>query len=111
MDKLLLLSEGRTMYYGDAHASAAWFGEAGYPIPFGVSTPDHLLDLACGDLPGRSASEAADAQQALVARFRERTIGAWLCVCARAARLGEVALIACVCCTLCRRVHVLLVCA
>lgn len=40
-----------------------------------VSTPDHLLDLACGDLPGRVAAESEEVRVALVAAFQGRTIG------------------------------------
>jgi hypothetical protein len=41
-------------------------------VPFGVSTPDHLLDLACGDLPG--GKNEIDLHH-LVKSFRSRTIG------------------------------------
>jgi len=75
MDKLMLLSEGHVMFYGDAHAAAHWFGEHGAPVPFGVSTADHLLDLACGDLPGKSGEESKRVMQQLVEEFRGRSIG------------------------------------
>lgn len=56
-DQLLLLSEGHALYYGDGFTSAQWFADLNVPVPFGVSTPDHLLDLAstplgeCGAWP------------------------------------------------------------
>jgi hypothetical protein len=47
-----------------------WLRPTCLQVPFGVSTPDHLLDLACGDLPGKN-----DDLQHLVKSFRSRTIG------------------------------------
>jgi hypothetical protein len=35
--QLLLLSEGRTMYYGDAHVAADWFSMCQAPVPYGVN--------------------------------------------------------------------------
>eukprot|EP00198_Chlamydomonas_reinhardtii_P001397 XP_001690733.1 predicted protein [Chlamydomonas reinhardtii] len=59
MDKLMLLSEGRCMYYGDAQSVATWFKLLGQPCPFGTNIADHILDLANGDVlvgGGNSAS-------------------------------------------------------
>ena len=39
MDKLLLLSEGYPLYYGDAHVCPHWFAEQGQPVPFGEQPP------------------------------------------------------------------------
>ncbi|GFR49799.1 hypothetical protein Agub_g11737, partial [Astrephomene gubernaculifera] len=50
MDKLMLLSEGRCMYYGDAQSVAGWFSGLGQPCPFGTNIADHILDLANGDV-------------------------------------------------------------
>jgi len=40
------------LFYGHAMAAAGWLAACNHPLPFGVSVPDHLLDLACGDIPG-----------------------------------------------------------
>lgn len=50
LDKLLLLSEGRAIYYGEAQAAAAWFERVGYKLPYGINVADFLLDLASGDI-------------------------------------------------------------
>ncbi|GAX76515.1 hypothetical protein CEUSTIGMA_g3961.t1 [Chlamydomonas eustigma] len=75
MDKLLLLSEGYTVYYGDAHVCSHWLAKYGQPVPFGVSTADHLLDLACGDLPGHTRLNSQEILMGLRAAFKERVIG------------------------------------
>ncbi|KAG1675510.1 hypothetical protein FOA52_001810 [Chlamydomonas sp. UWO 241] len=74
-DKLLLLAEGKTVYYGDAHVAPHWFARYGQPVPFGVSTSDHILDIACGDLPGYGAAESREIRISMVQRFTERTVG------------------------------------
>lgn len=59
MDKLMLLSEGHVMYYGDAKSVVTWFDRLGQPCPFGTNIADHILDLANGDVVvgnGRYAS-------------------------------------------------------
>ena len=33
--QLLLLAEGHTLYYGDAHVCPQWFERVGQPVPFG----------------------------------------------------------------------------
>ncbi|KAG2425311.1 hypothetical protein HXX76_013891 [Chlamydomonas incerta] len=100
MDKLMLLSDGRCMYYGDAQSVSTWFKLLGQPCPFGTNIADHILDLANGDVlvgGGSSASvgtgldalgaglgaegvegvamTARDVHQSLVAAFEQRKIG------------------------------------
>ncbi|KAG2431027.1 hypothetical protein HYH02_013459 [Chlamydomonas schloesseri] len=103
MDKLMLLSEGRCMYYGDAQGVATWFKLLGQPCPFGTNIADHILDLANGDVlvgggnsasvgsgldmlglgvlggadgvEGGAAVTARDVHQSLVAAFEQRKIG------------------------------------
>lgn len=50
LDKLLLLSKGHMMYYGEAQAVAEWFQRLGYPMPYGVNSADFILDMASGDV-------------------------------------------------------------
>lgn len=71
----MLLSDGHIMYYGHALTAAHWLAACGHPLPFGVSVPDHLLDLACGDIPGVEPEHAAAAKQELLDKFRTRKIG------------------------------------
>ncbi|GIL50151.1 hypothetical protein Vafri_6284 [Volvox africanus] len=59
MDKLMLLAQGRVMYYGDAQCVAAWFKMLGQPCPFGTNIADHILDLANGDVVTRSGANVA----------------------------------------------------
>ncbi|KXZ52591.1 hypothetical protein GPECTOR_9g636 [Gonium pectorale] len=98
MDKLMLLSEGRTMYYGEAAAVSTWFRLHGQPCPFGTNVADHILDLASGDVvlgggasvaaglselggeAGAAAAEAAPASAAevlrgLVEAYEKRSVG------------------------------------
>ena len=72
MDKLLLLSDGRSIYFGEAITVASWFKSLGESVPFGVSTPDHILDLACGDLPGRTKDESQQVLSEVKAAFKKR---------------------------------------
>ena len=48
-DKLLLLSGGRTMYYGDAKDAASWFTSCGYPCPRLFNPSDYFLDILSYD--------------------------------------------------------------
>ncbi|KAL4457859.1 hypothetical protein ABPG75_012724 [Micractinium tetrahymenae] len=50
LDKLMLLSQGHLLYYGSAAAASDWFSAQGYTLPYRVSLPDFLLDLANGDV-------------------------------------------------------------
>lgn len=69
MDKLLLLSEGHTMYYGNAHLAVDWFNKLGQTLPYGVNIADHILDLACGDLPGLEPEESQQICKNLIEAF------------------------------------------
>ncbi|KAG2488296.1 hypothetical protein HYH03_013146 [Edaphochlamys debaryana] len=73
MDKLMLLSEGRCMYYGDAQCVSTWFKLLGQPCPFGTNIADHILDLANGDVVVSSGSSTALADmEALGGTMRRR---------------------------------------
>ena len=45
-DKLLLLSEGKTCYFGSVEGVQAYFTNAGFPIPPQTNPAEYLLDLA-----------------------------------------------------------------
>lgn len=51
LDTIMLLSEGRTMYYGDAKLVLGWFSILGKPVPLGVNIADFILDLSNGNVP------------------------------------------------------------
>jgi ABC-type multidrug transport system ATPase subunit len=46
LEKLMLLSEGRVLYYGYNEHCVEWFQKLGTPCPFGVNIADFILDLA-----------------------------------------------------------------
>lgn len=48
-DKLLVLSEGRTMYYGDASEAVHHFNAVGHPCPAAFNPSDFFLDLLSPD--------------------------------------------------------------
>jgi len=75
--QLMLLSEGYVLYYGHALSAAHWLAKCGHPLPFGVSVPDHLLDLACADIPGVAPENSIAAKQELQDAFKNRKIGGW----------------------------------
>lgn len=49
-DTLLCLSGGRTLYYGRAADSHAYFTTLGYTVDVGISMSDYVLDLASGQI-------------------------------------------------------------
>ena len=44
-DRLLLLSQGKTCYFGPLKHAQSYFSEIGYPVAPLTSVPEHLLDL------------------------------------------------------------------
>lgn len=70
-DKLMLLSEGHALYYGDASCADGWFAHQGQPLPYGASISDHMLDLASGDLPYGDGAAALAAAAAAAAHNSE----------------------------------------
>lgn len=44
-DKMLLLSEGRLVYYGPAAAAEAFYTQLGFPMPEFTNPPEHFMDL------------------------------------------------------------------
>jgi ABC-type multidrug transport system ATPase subunit len=59
-DKLLILSEGSTMYYGDAKGSIQHFAGLGFRCPHNFNPPDFFLDLLSPD--NRSPENEVDSQ-------------------------------------------------
>ncbi|GMH34295.1 hypothetical protein BSKO_02129 [Bryopsis sp. KO-2023] len=52
LDTLMLLSQGRTMYYGRADLAMHWFNSVGYSVPVGMNIADFIVDLANGNSCG-----------------------------------------------------------
>jgi len=53
LDKLLLLSGGHALYYGDAQQAVDYFERVDYPIPPRVNAADFILDIASGEVPSK----------------------------------------------------------
>jgi ATP-binding cassette subfamily G (WHITE) protein 2 len=47
-DKLLLLSEGHPLYFGEAYTAMEYFASVGFSPSFATNPADYLLDLANG---------------------------------------------------------------
>ncbi|MEW5318872.1 MAG: hypothetical protein WDW38_010056 [Sanguina aurantia] len=74
--RLLLLAEGRTMFFGDATVAAGWFEVHRQPCPHGVNIADHILDCANGSPPSTEDVAAGKVVAAgLLEAFDERTVG------------------------------------
>eukprot|EP00210_Caulerpa_lentillifera_P005992 g5727.t1 len=54
LTNLMLLSEGKVLYYGSSHLAVDWFDRHGYPLPYGVNVAEFILDIANGDISGES---------------------------------------------------------
>ena len=70
MDKLMLFAEGRMLYNGYVRDTMDWLIDSGCPVPPGVSVPDHILDIACGDL-SLSLSSSTNANDTQKRQFLE----------------------------------------
>ncbi|GAB4821556.1 hypothetical protein N2152v2_008602 [Parachlorella kessleri] len=57
LDKVMLLSQGHAIYYGQGAAAAEWFGQLGVQLPYGVNVADFLLDIASGEIVGKERSD------------------------------------------------------
>ncbi|CAG9464710.1 unnamed protein product [Pedinophyceae sp. YPF-701] len=68
LDKVMVLSEGKVMYFGHGSLAHAWFNSLGYAMPLGVNTADFLLDLASGDV-GATQQEARELSSQLCAAY------------------------------------------
>ena len=65
-DRLLLLSEGRTMYSGPAENAVEYFAEVGFPCAAFFNPSDFFLDLLS---PDNRAPELEEASQARIRRL------------------------------------------
>ena len=58
-DQVMLLSEGKTCYFGPSASVQAYFGRIGYPLPNHINPAEFLLELVNTDFP-RGQSQAQD---------------------------------------------------
>ena len=71
-DKLLILSEGRTMYYGDAEKAVDYFVSVGYTCPDAFNPADFFLDLLSPDnRSSESEEETANRIRFLGQKWKE----------------------------------------
>jgi ATP-binding cassette subfamily G (WHITE) protein 2 len=54
-DQMLLISEGRTVYYGDAADAVQYFENQGYPCPVQYNPADYFLDVLSMDYRTKEA--------------------------------------------------------
>ena len=87
VSEVMLLSEGREAFVGDAHRSMGWFASLGYPIPPNTNPADHCLDLVNADFAepdkarGKQFSEAKHITPPFLAvRHFERDGGGNVCL-------------------------------
>ncbi|KAL9592691.1 MAG: hypothetical protein Q9179_006460 [Wetmoreana sp. 5 TL-2023] len=69
-DKLLLLSEGQTCYFGAVTSTRAYMETRGSPVPFYVNPAEFLLDLTSSDFADDRQGASANIQK-LHADWRE----------------------------------------
>lgn len=67
-DKLLLLADGKTCYFGSLQQIEGYFSKIGYPIPSRTNPAEFLLDLVTSDFVRESGSASGR---------RERIQSAW----------------------------------
>ncbi|KAG9511481.1 putative ABC transporter, partial [Aureobasidium melanogenum] len=64
-DKLLLLSQGQTYYFGSLSKAASYLSSLGLPVPNLMSLSEHILDLTNTDFDSEHLDEQVSAQRLL----------------------------------------------
>lgn len=59
-DKLMLISKGKTVYFGDAKKAVAYFSELGFDCPENFNFTDYILDISTQDF--RSEKKLGDSE-------------------------------------------------
>ncbi|KAL4933297.1 putative ABC transporter [Aspergillus undulatus] len=62
-DKLLLLSGGKTCYYGPVREVPSYFGSIGYPVPPQTNPAEFILDIVSPDFLADKPSVKSDAEK------------------------------------------------
>jgi ABC-type multidrug transport system ATPase subunit/ABC-type multidrug transport system permease subunit len=70
-DILLLLSEGKTMFYGPARDAVDYFNAAHFPCPQNFNPADFFLDVVSMDFRSKDAEESSRVRISLLARHFE----------------------------------------
>ncbi len=65
-DMLLLISEGRTMYFGQAHEAVPYFGTLGYKCPATFNPADYFIDFLSVDQRSQNLERQSRARIAAV---------------------------------------------
>ncbi|XP_061349449.1 ABC transporter G family member 9-like [Gastrolobium bilobum] len=68
-EKILLLSEGSSLYFGKGENAMNYFSSIGYAPSLAMNPSDFLLDLANGIYSGNSENDTKATKQALLAAF------------------------------------------
>ncbi|CAG7981755.1 unnamed protein product [Penicillium olsonii] len=71
-DKLLLLSSGRTCYFGKTENVETYFDSIGHPVPLQTNPAEFLLDLVSSDF-SRTKEPAGERVQAIQHAWKEST--------------------------------------
>lgn len=69
-DKLLLLSQGKTCYYGTLTDAPRYFESAGFPIPLHMNPAEHLLAITNTDF-SQDHSDAQDRLHTIQSKWRQ----------------------------------------
>ncbi|KAI4842430.1 putative ABC transporter, partial [Aureobasidium sp. EXF-8846] len=72
-DKLLLLSQGQTCYFGSVSKASSYFSSLGLPVPNLMSLSEHILDLTNTDFDLEHLDEQVSAQRLLAIQSAWRT--------------------------------------
>ncbi|GJD12541.1 ABC transporter G family member 7 [Galdieria sulphuraria] len=62
IDSLLLLSEGKVLYFGPAKEAVAYFSQLGYECPLHFNPADYILDLIAVDTRSSKAEQTSHAR-------------------------------------------------
>ncbi|KAG6472157.1 hypothetical protein ZIOFF_069614 [Zingiber officinale] len=69
--KILLLSDGNSIYFGKGSEAMAYFARMGHAPTLAMNPADFLLDLANGVSSDETTGERASTKQALVAAYKQ----------------------------------------
>jgi len=68
-DLLLLLSEGKCIYYGSAAEATGWFADGGFPCPAEFNPADFFLDIVSPDMRSPEAEASSRARIDLLTAY------------------------------------------
>nr|DAD46025.1 TPA_asm: hypothetical protein HUJ06_004255 [Nelumbo nucifera] len=74
-DKVLLLSEGNSLYFGKGEDAMDYFSSIGFAPSFPMNPSDFLLDLANGTFSNNKEEDPIALKQALVSAYKKNIVG------------------------------------